>query len=269
MAGLWDYFPKGRRLPALERNILKYRTFEMVVILFHVEDLRSYVVRTIRANDKGRFPDGTKKLYEKVWGYLVEKGIITQPESDDIQRLVDYRNTIAHDIQQLTYDLSQERFAVDWGNDSFSMKYDYKALRRLKKYRPKIEKGLRHRIVVVSFDRLMFEAAEKTFEQELGRLRKKIDKLFAERQAEMKRLEEEVATVTDDELQQIGLYHPGNQVGEHGKLTERGVRVCEALFERKLSPLAVSYLMRLSFRATSRRYKAWQAHKAQPAPGDM
>jgi len=28
---------------------------------------------------------------------------ITQDESDDIQRLTDYRNTIAHDIQKLTY----------------------------------------------------------------------------------------------------------------------------------------------------------------------
>lgn len=257
MGNLWHYFPKGRRLPALERNILKYRAYEMVVILFHIEDLRSYVLTTLRANDKGRIPDGTKKPYEKAWAYLVEKGVITKDESDEIQRLTDYRNTIAHDVQKLTYDLSQESFIVDWGSES--VKYDYKALRKLKKYRPKIEKGLRHMIYVASFDRLMFEAAEKTFEQELARLRKKIDKLFEERQAEMKRLQEEVATVEDGELQQIGLYHPGNQVGESGKLTERGVRVCEALFERNLSPLAVSYLMRLSYRATSRRYKAWKA----------
>jgi len=115
MSNLWHYFPKGRRLPALERNILKYRAFEMVVILFHIEDLREYVLRTIRANDKARIPEGTKKPYEKAWAYLVEKGVITWDESDEIQRLTDYRNTIAHDIQQLTYDLSQERFAADYG----------------------------------------------------------------------------------------------------------------------------------------------------------
>jgi hypothetical protein len=258
MSNLWHYFPRGRRLPALERNILKYRAFEMVVILFHIEDLRSYVLGTIRANDKTCIPEGTKKSYKKAWAYLVDKGVITQNESDDIQRLTDYRNTIAHAIQQLTYDLSQERFATDY-ESAYAVKYDYKALRKLKTYRPKIEKGLRHMIVVLSIDHLMFEAADRTFEQELARLRKKINKLMAERQAEMKRLQEEVATLRDGELEQIGLYQPGNQVGENGKLTERGARVCEALFERKLTPLAVSYRMRLSYRATTRRYKVWKA----------
>src|SRR5438270_3569600 len=161
MSRLWNYFPRGSRLPALERNILKYRAFEMVLILFHIEDLRSYVLRTIRANDKARIPEGTKKQYKKAWAYLVDKGVITKDESDEIHRLTDYRNTIAHDIQQLTYDLSQERFAVDYGS-AYAVKYDYKALRKLKKYRPKIEKGLRHMIVVLSFDHLMFEAAERT-----------------------------------------------------------------------------------------------------------
>lgn len=70
-----------------------------------------------------------------------------------------YRNTIAHDIQQLTYDLSQERFAVDYGSD-YRTKYDYKALARLKTYRSKIEKGLQRVIAVLSFDHLTFEAAE-------------------------------------------------------------------------------------------------------------
>jgi hypothetical protein len=251
------YHPKGRRLPALERNILKYRAFEMVVLLFLIEDLRSYVLGTIRANDKQAIPEGTKKSYEKAWAYLVDSGVITQDESDDIRELVDYRNTIAHDIQRFTYDLGQENFVLDYGR-AYPVKYDYGARERLKTYREKIEKGLRHMIVVLSFDELMFEAAERTFEQELARLRKKIDRLYAEREKEMKHLNEELAMVKDKELQRIGLYHPGNQA-ENGKLTERGVRVCEALFERKLGLLAVSYLMRLSYRATSRRYKAWKA----------
>jgi hypothetical protein len=241
----------------LERNILKYRAYEMVVILFHIEDLRSFVLGNIRANDKTRIPDGTKKPYEKAWAYLVEKGVITQDESDEVQRLTDYRNTIAHDVQKLTYDLSQDSFFVDFGSDS--VRYDYKALRKLKEVRPKIEKGLRDRIVVLNFDHLMFEAAEKTFEQELARLRKKMDKLFAERQEERKRVSREIAALRDSGFDEIELYHPGNQVGKHGKLTERGVGVVEEMFKRGMSPLAVSYLMRLSLRATSRRYKAWKA----------
>jgi hypothetical protein len=144
------------------------------------------------------------------------------------------------------------------------VKYDYKALRKLKKYRTKIEDGLRHMHALLSLDGLMFEAAERTFEQEIERLRKRIGKQVAQREVEMKRLSEEFAALEDGELERIGLsiYDPRNQA-ENGKLTGRGVRVCEELFERRVSPLAVAYLMQLSYQATSRRYKAWKA-KAEP-----
>jgi hypothetical protein len=256
MTALLNYFPKGRRLPALERNILKYRAYEMVVVLFHIGDLREYVLKTIRATDKRAIPEGVKKPYEKAWAYLVANGVITQAESDDIQRLTDYRNTIAHDIQQLTFDLSQESFVADYG-EVYKVKYDDKALKRLKAYRPKIEKGLQHMLVVLSFDHLLFDAAERTFEDELARLRKKIDKKLTERKAEIERLRDEISTLTEKDYLEMGLYHPRNQAANR-QLTEIGVRVCEALFERNLSPLAVSYLMWLSYRATSRRYRTWK-----------
>jgi hypothetical protein len=44
--------PKGRQLPALEQNILKYRALEMVMILFYAENLNQVVVSSIRATDR-------------------------------------------------------------------------------------------------------------------------------------------------------------------------------------------------------------------------
>jgi hypothetical protein len=38
------YHPTGTQLPALERNILKYRALEMVIILFKVEELKKSLV---------------------------------------------------------------------------------------------------------------------------------------------------------------------------------------------------------------------------------
>jgi len=35
------FHPDGRKLPALERNILKYRAFEMILMLFYAEDLKT------------------------------------------------------------------------------------------------------------------------------------------------------------------------------------------------------------------------------------
>jgi hypothetical protein len=43
--------PEGSKLPALERNILKYRAFEMMLTLFYAEDLKQYLVGTIKATD--------------------------------------------------------------------------------------------------------------------------------------------------------------------------------------------------------------------------
>jgi hypothetical protein len=35
--------PEGTDLPALERNILKYRGFEMLLLLFYVEELKGMI----------------------------------------------------------------------------------------------------------------------------------------------------------------------------------------------------------------------------------
>ena len=120
---MYQYHPKGKQLPALEKNILKYRAFEMVMILYYIEDLKSFVLESIKNTDKimsnygeknKRIPDNSKKKYQKVWAILVSDGIITQEESKDIQRIIDYRNVIGHKIHQLTYDLSREPVAQNF-----------------------------------------------------------------------------------------------------------------------------------------------------------
>ena len=35
--------PEGTKLPALERNILKFRAFEMMLSLFYAEDLKRFL----------------------------------------------------------------------------------------------------------------------------------------------------------------------------------------------------------------------------------
>ena len=86
----------------------------MVLILFYVEDLRKFVVGSIRSTDQlratlssvaPRLPEGTNNLYKKAWGILVDDGILSSEESDEIQRLLDYRNTIAHAPEKLTVDI--------------------------------------------------------------------------------------------------------------------------------------------------------------------
>jgi hypothetical protein len=85
------HFPRGNRLSALEKNELKRRALEMVLVLFYIEDLKHFVVESIRATDRlrglangGRLPPATKKLYKNAWAILVDAAVLSQQESDEI-----------------------------------------------------------------------------------------------------------------------------------------------------------------------------------------
>jgi hypothetical protein len=263
------HHPKGRLLPALERNILKYRALEMVIILFEVEQLKEFVVAAVQATDvyngesQPRIPKGAKNKYKKAWSALVADGVLTQAESDEIQRLLDYRNDIGHRIHELTYDLSREPIAeeyVRFRNDMpFKIaKYDYQARSQIKYYRDKIyrEIGLKY-ITVISFDSLLFEAAAKTYEQELRQLDRKIVRQLAQRKKQIEALNREIVSANADADSVYPLYKKDN-----GTLTAQGIKTCYYLFSEGKSTLAVAHLLRVSYRTAARRRRDWE--RGQP-----
>lgn len=251
-----SHFPKGRRLPALEQNILKYRAFEMLLMLFHVEDFKAFVYSSLPEQQRQEF-DGKKK-YQKTWAFLVTNGIITQPESDEIQSLIDYRNDIAHEIHKLTYDLSREP-VVPYFRELNNVKYDYKALKKLKQYREKISRGYQSKsyIFLASLEPLLFEAAEKTYQQELHRLSKKITRQLAVRNEETQKLNAEISTLDSQLLNKIDPCHPLN-IAKNGTLTKRGIECCYQLFDHNVSVIAAAHLMRISYRAAMKYHRDWE-----------
>ena len=264
------YHPKGKKLPALEQNILKYRAFEMVIILFHIEELKSFSLNAIRATDKIRYPNDetrhrlppeTKKLYEKMWALLVSDGVLTQEESDDLQGIIDYRNQIAHSIQNLTFDISNEAISEDYVQFQ-GVKYDYEALNRLEVYRDKIHSELRSKYILpAGFNSLLFESAKYTYKQELKRLDKKIRRLLAIRNDEIKAINSDLKAIDPNLIDEIQPYHPDNFL-QNGQLSKRGVNCCYKLFDNGLSNLAVSYLMRISFISVTKRRESWEIENA-------
>lgn len=52
------HHPKGGRYTALEKNVLKHRAFEMVLVLFEVQHLKDFVLGSIRATDSQRYAPG-------------------------------------------------------------------------------------------------------------------------------------------------------------------------------------------------------------------
>ena len=174
------------QLKALEKNILKYRALQMILLLHEMESLRRFVIGSIRSTDKlnellggqsKQLPEGTKKPFKKALDLLVKRKIISKEESDDIQEINEIRNTIGHQVHHLVDDISNP--------DGWLLQckeYDYGALDRLEGYRKQISKGLgRSFVLSLSFDSVAFEQAELTYKEELTRLKRKIDRQFEER----------------------------------------------------------------------------------------
>ena len=122
-----DHRPYGLTPTTLEANILKLRGYEMLLILAYVEDLRKFVINSVRMTERRRAtskeliqtvnlsteesktsakpPRNKGKVVEKVRKTLVDEGVITQAESDEFFDLINYRNYIGHDMRRLTGDV--------------------------------------------------------------------------------------------------------------------------------------------------------------------
>ncbi|MBQ0933674.1 hypothetical protein [Ideonella alba] len=172
------------KLPALEKNILKYRALQMVLLLHEVESLRSFLIGSIRKTDSlpwrtgtERLPAGTRGPMQKALDLLVSEAILTEAESKDLQAIVELRNKVGHAVHELVEDISAPpdlRTGARY--------YDYGALERFERYRRKIERGMMGNFVMqVDFRVVAFEHAEATYREELARLRKRIDRQYAQR----------------------------------------------------------------------------------------
>jgi hypothetical protein len=252
--------PEGNRLPALERNVLKYRAFEMMLTLYYAEELKCLLINTIKATDhfrdvsKKRFPKGVPN-YRAVTERICKEGYITEAQRDEIIKIVNYRNNIAHELQKMTFDIGRSAF-IRSIREYEKPKYDHNILSRAKFYRTFLpDTVLRDFVLEMSFDSLMFEAAEQTYERELRVLGQKIIAQGAVRKAKLGKLHKEML-LPDDWPEELWPYHPANQ-RRNGTLNARGIEVCYRLFDSGKSALAVAFLMHVSKRAIKSHHEVW------------
>jgi len=248
-------------LPALERNILKYRAFEMMLTLFYAEELKQFLVGTMKATD--HFRDSSKKWFPKgvphyraIVERLAKEGYLTDAQRDEIIKIVDYRNNIAHELQQLTFDVSRSTYVRSM-RQIVKPKYDYDMLDRAKYYRRFLpDKALRRGFVSeLSMNASWFRSAEQTYERELKILAKKIIGQQDARKAKMGKLQKELE-LPDGLPEEMWPYHPANE-RDNGTLNRRGIEIAYRLFDEGKSPLAVGYLMHISKKALNAHHKAW------------
>lgn len=261
--------PLGSRLPALERNILKLRAMQMVLVLFYAEQLKLRVVDLIQGTESlharfkpsivERVPKGVKNPVGKALDALVLDGAITSGDKAEIVRLIDFRNLIGHEVHDLVGDLSTERYAREVAAihpESLS-KYDYEAVDRLRHFHNLLDNLHRthHYVSVLRMDRLMFRSAERAFLAEIGSLMRKVNRLDRERRRKVKALNAEL-NLDEGDWDEEHPDHPLNRY-DNGRLTHRGEEICYRLFDKGKSPMAVAHLMRISLIAARKRRKQW------------
>lgn len=274
-----DYLdPLGGSLPALERNVIRLRSMEMVLVLFYAERLRRKIIGLIQRTDslhasfdgehKQRVPKGTKDTLRKCLDALFADEAITSDEREELKRLLDYRNVVAHDIHQLTADVSHKRFIREYvqiSPDSFST-YDYDAVNRLRYYLDLLSKkevSLGY-VGTFSMNIFMFESTEKTLLADIKRLNARIERQMAERKLRIRDLNGQLA-INDTQKIEEHPDHPLNQY-DNKRLTKRGEEICYRLLDQGKSAMAVAHLMGISLASARKRRKMWQAAGGNSRP---
>ncbi|MCG0577093.1 hypothetical protein L6Q82_03975 [Burkholderia cenocepacia] len=92
-----NHRPHGKTTARWEADLLKIRAFEMVLVLFYMEDLKKLMLASIDFTDKlsgvNRLDDGEPKTKDSkeskkiklARAVLVTEGIISQSESDELK----------------------------------------------------------------------------------------------------------------------------------------------------------------------------------------
>lgn len=264
--------PLGSRLPAFERNILKLRAMQMLLIMFYAEELKRQVLDLIQTTDRirvqlkpaefeERVPKGAKKSLPKALNVLIDDGAINDDEKNEIVSLIDYRNIIGHRMHELVSDISTESFArtlSQFGSDR-AKAFDYEAVERLQHFRNKLGNLYKthHYASTISMNSLLFESAERTFLAEIKALRRKIRKLAQARKTDINVLNAEIQQHNSISEANNHPRHPLHQY-DNKKLTHRGVEFCYQLFDIGRSPMAVAHLMGMSLHAARKRRKTWE-----------
>ena len=142
------------------------------MILYYAEELKQRVVDCVRSTDTmraalrvtgtiERVPRGVKQEHKKAINALVDDGLLTPDERLEINKLVNFRNTIAHELHNLTADLSNEQVVRDvLINGSARPSHDYSAVDRIRYFLKLLDRRIVQHGYVVSlrFDWLLFHA---------------------------------------------------------------------------------------------------------------
>jgi EAL domain-containing protein (putative c-di-GMP-specific phosphodiesterase class I) len=275
--------PLGARAPELERCMIRHRALQMILIMYHAEELKREVISAFETRMRWRerqppteadqqAPAAERKKQKRAFDFLVADGVLTRDERQQMVELIGRRNGIAHHLDQVTADLTLERAVRDWvdilpGRQT----HDYEALDKLRDARKLLSERLaaKHHVLTLNTSFLFFETTERVLAADIAALDRRIRKLIAARRQNIRVLNDELSL---DGTHLTGFFDPrwpANRYGR-GRLTPCGVEICYRLFDMRKSPLAVAHLMNISLAAARRRQRLWsEAGGPHRTPRDL
>lgn len=267
--------PHGRTVTTLESDVLKLRALEMVLVLFYVENLKDFIISSVKVTKRLRKTVDSKKSttnhkeqisFKEAHKLLILEGVITQEESLQLREMIDYRNTIGHEIHRLTIDVgSYSNLAkYDLPNGHKIAKYNYSAVQHIQDLRNKVERKMLEKSFCfeLSFDTLAFNAAEQTYLKEIKQLKKKVNNGVDRLNATIEATNKIINNIPREIIDAIQPGHPKN-MKMNGTFSPEGIKGMFMLYDAKATPLAAAYIMRISYRTASRWYKKWSEYRNQ------
>lgn len=222
-AGRKRYYtdPLRGALPELERCLIRHRALQMILIIYHAEELKRDVINGVAAQARWRtaVADGdastsaelvkeSKKL-KRAFAHLVQDGVLTADEQRDMVKLIEKRNSIAHHLDQITADLSTDRFILDWlAHMPDRQSHDYEALDQLRAARRLLSDRMiaQHYVGEISMRSLFFDATERALSADIKALDRRIRKLVRQRRVDIGTLNDELSLAGSS---LTGLFDPG------------------------------------------------------------
>lgn len=172
-------------LLALERNIVKYRSMEMVIFIFEAEQLRKFMLSCIAnaqmfAKTENPLNKPGRKFYEIFWGIIKDNDILSSHEIEKLASLLQYRNDIAHRVDELLIDLNTDSFHLH------EVKYDYTALSEIYKLKEKVQTNMAKTFpMTANLDAYNLTPIIDTLKQEVSKLSSRINRQLAKRIAKI------------------------------------------------------------------------------------
>lgn len=179
--------PLSGHLPELERCLIRHRAFQMVLILYHAEELKRDIINNVAAQEKWRRitgdkldaavgvtePLSEKKKQQHAFDILEQDGILTADERKKIISLIGHRNNIAHHLDQVTADLSTERSIRNRLHGYLNTKlFDYHTLDQIHAFGHLLSERMasKHYIREISLSATLFSETEKVLTADLKSL---------------------------------------------------------------------------------------------------